>query len=666
MSKKAVRGISVSNPVEYRENYLMLAAERAIKCGYNHFQFIGPIHDPVKGNIDGMLLYKKYSRFNANKDETYIDNTRKIINNVSKKLSDAKIRTYVWHHELELPENFGAEYPDALNDYGDIEITHYAVKDFLENKLNDFFTDYPYINGIILTLHETRIPLLKLKNQKLNPNKRVEYVTKILYDTCALCGKELIVRPFASIEKDYIMMMQAYENISHDLTVMDKWTQFDWSLTLPDNAFFKQIKYNPLLVETDIFGEFFGKGQLPLMLADHIKHKFAYCEEFSPLGYVSRVDRSGYDFFGDVNEVNCVIMEALLNGNDPDEAARSFFEEKYAGAGKKVFELMHKTEELQKKILYLNGYYFNEMSSFPSLNHCKNHFYFEIMRDNCHIASEEWFIPVNWQRGKVADLIKEKEEAVTLCLTLLKKAESLAEDMKKEPFYTLKTKFENLCYTAGLWLALTKLLRAYSECCGGDGQEFYTRVQELLNANSKGKAVLKDKFYPLMLRYDRTCDPVEKFAEEITESFKVEDTAIKSLKEENLNDFIECGGGLEGHLLKKEVNFSDTYILNGELCRIPGTNKGKAWSTVNAHGWFEYSISLRPERENVILIEASGSNGSIDFDLTLHNAVYKIREHAEGKKVFSFTLPESKEKTARIRFDRVSVNTPFIYTIKVL
>ena len=68
---KKVRGISVANPVDVEENYLMEAADYAIKNGYNHFQFIGPIHNPVKGNVDGITLYEKYARFNKDKDLSY-------------------------------------------------------------------------------------------------------------------------------------------------------------------------------------------------------------------------------------------------------------------------------------------------------------------------------------------------------------------------------------------------------------------------------------------------------------------------------------------------------------------------------------------------------------------------------------------------------------------
>ena len=98
---------------------------------------------------------------------------------------------------------------------------------------------------------------------------------------------------------------------------------------MPHNAFYNKIKNNPLFVEGDIFGEFFGKGRLPLMLKEHIGGKFDYCEGFSPRGYVARIDRAGLDPFGDVNEVNIHIMHAHLNQKDVEKEIDAFFREKY-------------------------------------------------------------------------------------------------------------------------------------------------------------------------------------------------------------------------------------------------------------------------------------------------------------------------------------------------
>ena len=166
-NKKFIKGVSFLNPVEVDGEYYNFVAYYALKNGYNHIELIGPTHDGVKGNIDGMVYLKKYSKFNGVKDKNYVNYCLKCVNEATKKVAEAGAKSYFWHHELDLPNGFKEEYPETLNDFGDIEVTHPIVKDYLENRIYDFFESYPYMHGITLTLHETKVPLLKLKNQKL-------------------------------------------------------------------------------------------------------------------------------------------------------------------------------------------------------------------------------------------------------------------------------------------------------------------------------------------------------------------------------------------------------------------------------------------------------------------------------------------------------------------
>ncbi len=669
-----MKGISVCNPVDFDKDYLVRTANYAIEHGFNHYQFIGPIHNPDKGNIDGMIFYRKYARFNPTKNEKYVRFSMEVANEICDKLAENGVKSYMWHHELELPEGFEEAYPEILNEYGDVEVSHPLIQDFLENKITDFFAAYPKMDGIILTLHETRIPLLKLKNQKLDKIERVKHVTKILFDTCKALGKELIVRPFASLEEDYEMMTKAYEEISSELVIMDKWTQFDWSLTLPDNAFFNKIKSNPLLVETDIFGEYFGKGFLPLMLKNHIIDKYAYCEQFALTGYVSRIDREGYHPFDTVNEVNLHIMEACLNGKDVDETIDEFFEKRYEKAGKVLREIMEGTEDIQKKIFYLNGYYYTELSRFPRLNHSKNHFYIEMMKKDYAIASNEWFIPANWQRGELSTVLADKAFAVNASKEKLEKLTQLKGILSESDYTQTYTKFANLCYVAQLWQALTNAFIAYAkyfeekkECYE---QDLLKALNALLVIDKEGKKELGEAYYPsaigIYLGSHTKIDPISSFVEETKKSFAYEKATIAILEEQGLVDFIICGGGNESHKLKKEVNFSDTYVYEDGICRIPGTNRGKEFSTVNAHGWFSYEITVKPNAENIISIVAKGSEGHLDYAVELDGKTTTVNEESTEKVETSISFKETKGKNkVRIQIDRISGYTPFFYEIKV-
>ncbi len=669
--QEIIKGIAVCNPVDIDKDYLLFTVDYAAKMGFNHIQIVGPIHDAVKGNIDGMTMYHKYSMFNDEKDLDYVKHAMEAVNEACVKTVASGIKTYVWHHELELPSAFKEVYPEVLNSCGDIEVTHPLVKDFLEHKIMDFFYAYPDIDGIILTLHETKIPLLKLKDQKLGKTQRVKYVTQILFDICQKLGKKLVVRPFASLEEDYVMMAKAYEEISTELLVMDKWTQFDWSLTMPHNAFYHKIKNNPLFVEGDIFGEFFGKGRLPLMLKEHIAGKFDYCEGFSPRGYVARIDRAGLDPFGDVNEVNIHILHAHLNRKDVEKEIDAFFREKYPDAWVEVRALMEQTEGVLKKIFYANGYYFTELSLFPTLNHCKNHYYFEMMRVNCDIASNEWYIPRGWQRGMLEGLLEEKESAADEAAELLARLTELKDRLTQEEYDKLWVKFCNLKLVAEIWLLLTRIFMDYAKYFQTRENTYAIALEEhitrILEVNRCGAELLSDKFYLLSIsEYFTSGGSIEAFAEEIRESFRLEREAVERIEQEKVLDYVVCGGAMEGHRLQKEVNFSDTLVRDGALCRIPGNKRGMEWSSINAHGWFSYELKVKPLTEHEIHIVMGSVEEMLEVRVTIGEKEYEIREKVCGRKELIFPYAAGEGCNAvRIRFDKISGYTPCVFVIKV-
>lgn len=666
-----IKGISVCNPVDVDKEYLLFTVDYAIKMGFDHLQVIGPIHNGIKGNIDGMTLYRKYSQFNNEKDADYVAVSMDAVNEGCKLASEHGIKTYMWHHELELPSDFQSVYPEVTNSFGDVEVTHPLVKDFLENKIIDFFHAYPYMDGIILTLHETKVPLLKLKDQKLGKVERVKYVTEILYNTCRALGKELIVRPFASLEEDYIMMAKAYEEISKDLMIMDKWTQFDWSLSLPNNAFYHKIQNNPLFVEADIFGEFFGKGFLPMMLKEHIAEKFAYCEEFEPAGYVARIDRQGEHPFGDVNEVNLVITHAHLNELDVETEIDAFFRERYGEATEEVKSIMEETEEILKKTIYAKGYYYTELSFFPTLNHSKNHYYFEMMRENCDIASNEWYIPRGWDRGSVDSILEEKNSAVQEATRLYERVCALEHKLDQETYQKLWTKFCNLKMVTELWFTLANVYRDYVNYFDTRDVQYETQFKKdvalLLEKHLQAKELLGEKYYCIQnARMNDHGADVEEFISEIRRSFQLEKESVERLEKEALLDYVVCGGALEAHRLQKEVNFSDTLIKEDALCRIPGNRRGMEWSSINAHGWFSYEVKVAPYTENTIQIIMEGARDVMDVCVHIGDQEHKMTGQSGERKEYTFSYVEQKgEDAVRIRFDKISGNTPCVFKIKV-
>lgn len=675
-SKKTIKGINILNPVDVDREYYLRAIDYAIENDYNHIQVNGPIHNLVKSNLDGMIFYSKYSQFNDEKDSEYVKYCMDVVNEALEKSHRAGIKTYMWHHELELPYAFNNAFPEVLNEYGDVEVSHPRIKDFLENKVRDFFKSYPLMDGFVLTYYETKVPLLRLKNQKLTTNEIMTYVTKILYDTCKSMGKEVIVRTDSTLEEDYKILLGAYEKVAtDDMMIMDKWTQFDWSLSLPSNYFIRNIKKNPLLIETDIFGEFFGKGKLPLMLKEHIKEKFEFCEKYSPIGYCSRIDRGGYHTFGTVNEVNLHIMKAVLNGYDLEETIDKFFDDHYGKAGKNVKKVMEKTENIVRKMLFANGYYYNELSWFPTLNHSKNHFYFELMRNDYNIASNEWFIPINYKRGNVQNIFDDMRSAKDEAEASLKEIIMLKGQMDEVSYEKLYIDFKNLELTAKCWVELANVFYNYVRYFDEKEQkykdELMVALHRLKELDDEGKESLGAEFYCNISDNDtmrrQHSENILDFINDVTASFQYEEKVVNELESENLTDYVVCGGAIEGHDLKKEVNFSDTLLIDGEIVRITGNRNGMKWSTITAHGWFSYKLKLKENQDNRICIVVGSNTDDLKMKVTISENEFVINQPNEGKNIIELNYhAKIHEESVTVKIDKISVNMPLVYIIKVL
>ncbi len=677
---RPIKGISYLNPMSVEEKYMKKCAEYAISHGVKHFELVGPTHSPIRGNCDGMTLYRKYAELNDEKDVEYIKYCERVINETLDMIEPYGIKSYYWHHELEIPKKFDELHPEILNERGDVEVTHPLIKDFLVNKIEDFFHTYPKMTGIVLTLHETRIPLLKLKNQKIGKVERVKYVTEILYETCKRLGKELIVRPFASIAQDYDDLMDAYEQISSDLTVCDKWTKYDWSLVRPHNPFLARIK-NPLVIETDIY-EYFGKGFLPLMLKNHMIKKVEYCSQFNPRGYVTRIDRGGYTPFDTPNEVNLEIMDALLDGRDVDEAITAFFRREYGEYGDIVRSVMEDTEELQIKALHAEGRALHWLSQFPPLFAMKGAY--RIFRDD--FVLPESMIEDGFKQFRIDVVLKDKREAIKAISEKLATVESLKGKLDEDKYYQLWMRFKNFDIVARIFEQLCIVYYSIARYFEHHEEDALTQIYksidimreldregyEALGANFHCEALSLKKnnaFRSYGLGSDST-DPRDSHVYLLDVLLKaaldLEVAKDRELRAMNPVDYVIPGGFSEEHNCNHEPNFSGALTMTDGPCRTAGSERGSMWSTVKAHGWFSYEMKVRPGVENTIVIEGKGQDGNLSIDLTIDGEMTRHSASGEGlvKIAHSFTAKPGVDKVT-VRIDRNSSSLPFIYSIVI-
>ena len=201
---------------------------------------------------------------------------------------------------------------------------------------------------------------------------------------------------------------------------------------------------------------------------------------------------------------------------------------------------------------------------------------------------------------------------------------------------------------------------------------FYNNLQALTLLNVRGLNELGDDFYCVSgdsLVGAGRFELIPMFLEEVKESFWLESKAKAELDEEKLYDYVLCGGASESHGLMKEVNFSDTLVHGGALCRIPGHMRREGngiKSMINAHGWFSYEIKVRPEATSEIVIIAGGYDDKIDMRVTLGNKVYDFHGTADFNEYKLTYQAAAAEDRVRIKIDRISPNAPIVRCIKVI
>ena len=295
------------------------------------------------------------------------------------------------------------------------------------------------------------------------------------------------------------------------------------------------------------------------------------------------------------------------------------------------------------------------------------------MKEKCQIASDEWFIPKNWERGSIQSVFEEKDGVIAEAQKLLEKVKQLKGAIVEDKFNMLLTQFNNLYYAARVWRGLLDVLYYYVKFFETGEQIFenklFESLEDIKNTDEEGRRVVgdNDDYYMNIGCFSggEGMHVVKQFAADVKESFFAEKNAYARMRNQPVPDFVICGGAMEGHKLQKEVNFSDTLNVNGRPCRIPGNKNGAEWSRVNAHGWFSYCLNIKPYAENKIIFDFGSLTDKIDVQITVGDEIFNFDRTAKESE-FTIVYEENKgENSLRVRIDRVSGHTPLLYTIIV-
>ena len=121
------------------------------------------------------------------------------------------------------------------------------------------------------------------------------------------------------------------------------------------------------MIDFDLWGEYWGWGEIPCCLASYLFERMNYCYDRGVTDYWGRVSWAFIDdlFNGTLNEVNYILFARLLWDRriDVQQVVRSWAAHRFGqDAAEGVADLMSQTWEIVRHMMYANDMLINSHS----------------------------------------------------------------------------------------------------------------------------------------------------------------------------------------------------------------------------------------------------------------------------------------------------------------
>lgn len=240
------------------------------------------------------------------------------------------------------------------------------VFDLLRGKIDEFFTKFPKVSGIQLTLSETQAKVTDCmcsNCEALSEADRFIRVAEAGYAACKARGKTTMVRTWGHFEKPEIV-----DRIPNEIICSTKFTLPDFHLTNYPNPVMGQ-NGNRQEVEFDGWGEYSGYNLFPCYYGDMFAPRIKECAEkgVKSLGIRLNWEPGVSYIFGNPygNEANIYVFSKVAEKPDgnPDDYLREYIAKVFPQSARDAaFRLYKRSADLQTQWLVWLGTNTNDHS----------------------------------------------------------------------------------------------------------------------------------------------------------------------------------------------------------------------------------------------------------------------------------------------------------------
>ncbi|HKJ68295.1 MAG TPA: hypothetical protein VKA68_10105 [bacterium] len=286
---------------------------------------------------------------------------------------DLDLKAWIWIHELE------EDVPERYLDNDRVYLDRPGFWDWLENKYEQLFTDFPEFDGILLTFHETEYKIFSEEEvqSELSMPDRFARMINTIDDMCRKYNKDFVVRSFLYEPQQLEWFAAGLDQVHERVMLQSKCVPHDWQPYYPHNPMIGKFPERELIVEFDCSSEFTGKNRILYTSPEYFEYRWRYdLRQPGVVGYNARIDHGGYDAVSTPNNINLYTLYRLTE--DPAVTARDIWDEwtmKHYGA--KASDLIEKalkpSFEVVNRSFFAREFWITNHSELPSFDYANGH-----------------------------------------------------------------------------------------------------------------------------------------------------------------------------------------------------------------------------------------------------------------------------------------------------
>jgi hypothetical protein len=621
---------SVCQTGGWDEQYIARAIDRAAAEGASGIEL-------SSSGVDRFITYAGFPALATVVDHAKRQKACAMLDRLSKRAAAAGLTMGVWHHEIAAP--IQAREGDVLLELlpelraadGLIDLEHPTLYRLISGRIGEFLDLFPLVGEIVLTMTETRYPVMHRPFSPVSASERIRRVIQAAVDATESRGRRLVVRPFSAFGEDERQVEQAMDRIVGErVSVMYKTEPADWHAFLPDEKAFSRPTRFEVRAESDGGAEYYGQTDFPCCYPRHIARRFAAARDRGATVAVLRIDRGHVRTALDhpVNEGNVVPVHRWLR--DPSrtlsEHVAQWLRERHGLASPALEESLQATFEVISHVLYLDGHAMTHrhFGSFDMAQHTQFFSLFEPDVPLDHLA-ENW-AALWWKRSPThAQILAEKQRGLALARELPGRFLAASEGMAPSSREAIGSSLARLELLAESALAVCRLTISHLREMGSMPQEatgdFAAEAAAVSAVADKVERELGPNFFGQMSDDSgRTAMPahIRSYIDGLEADRRDEMPRRRAFAADaNVIDYVLCGLASEGHRLRRRVHAGAAVRVGDSFARESGLGLPEG---------FGYTLKLDAQRPATlrVVFESSGTLtramiriGSVDVTVEL-------------------------------------------------